>query len=104
MNFAMRFLSRVLPERLRSREVLTDSKRMELLGSVGDHDPCLRAVLDLQQETLEHEFYQAINPQQSDLVRLRACEGMRVAFYNLKRLEDERAKAAEWRKANQSKV
>ena len=76
VTWALRFLSRVLPVRLQSREVLTDTKRFELLGSVGDHDPCLRAVLDLQQETLEHEFYAAIDPQRPDVERLRACEGM----------------------------
>lgn len=98
------FLARLLPERLRVREVLPDTKRMELLATVGDHDPCLRVVLDLQQETLEHEFYAAIDLTRSDVERLRACEGMRVAFYNLKKLEEQRAAAIEWRRNNQANV
>jgi hypothetical protein len=98
VNLALRFLSRVLPARLQQRPELPDPKRRELLATVGDHDPCLRVVLDLQQETLAHEFYAAIDLTRTDGERLRACEGMRVAFYNLKRLEEERAAAIEWRR------
>lgn len=89
----MKLLQRLIPARWRKREVPTSERRVEMLKGVADNDPGFAACMDIQQETLEREFYAAIDFNRSDAERLRACDGMRVAFYNLHRLEEERAQA-----------
>lgn len=90
-------ISRLMPARLRVRPELTPGKRTELWSTVADQDNCLRATVDQLQETLEGEFLVAIDPQRSDTERLRALEGLRIAYWMLKRIEDERDQAKAWR-------
>ena len=97
-------ISRLLPARLRPVPVLETGERTKLFASVNDHDPCLRAVTDRLAETLEGEFLIAIDPTRSDTDKLRACEGMRVAYYNLRFIEDERDAAKAWRKALEEQI
>lgn len=89
----MKFLQRLLPERWRTRHVPSAEERARMLATVGDNDAGFAACMDIMQETLEREFYAAIDFNRSDVERLRACEGMRVSFYNLQRLEAEREAA-----------
>jgi hypothetical protein len=89
----MKFLQRLLPERWRTKLVPTSEARAKMLATVADNDPGFAACQDIQQETLEREFYAAIDFNRTDGERLRACEGMRVAFYTMHRLEGERAAA-----------
>lgn len=98
---AMDFLSRLLPRRLQKVPALEQEERLRLFSTVGDHDPCLRAVTDRLAETLEGEFLVAIDPNRSDVDKLRACEGMRVSYYSLRFIEDERESAKAWRKARE---
>lgn len=92
------FLARLLPARLRRREVLSANQRLELFARVPDNDPCLRAVLDLGQEMLESAFYEVIDPKKPELQRQRATDELRAIYFFLKHLEDSRAQAAQWRK------
>lgn len=89
----MRFLQRLIPERWRTRHVPSSDERVQMLKTVADNDPGFMACMDIQQETLEVEFYAATDPRKSDQERLRACDAMRVALYNMHRLEEERAQA-----------
>ena len=91
------FLSRLVPPLLRTREVLDDTERLRLLANCEANNPVLRAILDRLQETLEYEFHVVIDPQRSNEERLRACEGLRVSYYNLKQIEDDRLRAGELR-------
>lgn len=101
---SLQWLSRLLPPRLRTREVLDaeQHQRRALLANVQDNDPCLRAVLDRLQETMESEFLMVIDTTRSAEERLRACEGLRVCFYQLKFIEEERAAAIEWKNEQQA--
>jgi hypothetical protein len=90
------FLEKLIPKRLRTRAELKENERLLLFSQIQDADPALRAILDRLQETLEAEFYVAIDPGRTDVEKLRSCEGMRVAFFNLKFIEDERDKARDW--------
>jgi len=89
-------LKRLKPERIREVPVLKDEERLRLFASVQDHDPCLKAVLDRLEETLEGEFMVAIDPRRSDNEKLRACEGLRVAYYDLQFIESARQEARAW--------
>lgn len=91
------FLSRLLPKRLQRRAPLANEERLKLLAGVADHDPCLRAVQDLGQELLESEFHRVIDAELPDEQRLRACDGLRMAYYQLRHLEDQHAAAKRWR-------
>jgi hypothetical protein len=86
-------LSRLVPEKFRRRPVIAPEERLKLFATVSDNDNCLRAVTDQMQELLEGEFMTAINPERTDAQRLRACDGMRVAFWSLHNLEAERQAA-----------
>lgn len=99
---ALSWLSRLLPPALRKREVLPPDKRRELWATVSEHDNCLRAVLDRLQETLEGEFHIAIDPTRTDVEKLRALEGLRVCYYQLRMIDEERAAALEWKRENQN--
>lgn len=76
--------------------VPTPEKRLELFSTVTENDNCLRAVLDRLEETLEVEFHTAIDPQRSDAERMRALEGLRISYHNLRMIEQERLEAKEW--------
>lgn len=89
-------LERLLPARLRKTKPIEPDDRMRLFAQVSDGDPCLRGVIDRLQQTLETEFAVAIDPTRSDTEKLRACEGMRISYYNLTFIEQERDKAKEW--------
>ena len=91
-----KFIARLLPERLRPVKNLDPDQRTKLLAGVSEQDPCLRAITDRLAETLEGEFMVVIDPTRSDLDKLRACEGLRVAYWNLRFLEDERTAARAW--------
>lgn len=102
MSPNLAFLARLLPARLRRRPVLAPEKRRELWASVGEHDPCLRAVLDTLQEGFEQEFLVMIDPGRTDGEVLRAAQGLRRAWHTLQQLEDERAEALEWKQRNET--
>ena len=91
------FLSRLLPARLQRRTPMVNEDRLRLLAGVTDTDACLKVVLDIVQELLESEFHAAIDPERPAEQRLRACDGMRIAYFNLHRIEAERASAKAWR-------
>lgn len=91
------WLDRFLPAPLRKREILDRDARAELWEKVVDNDPCLRAVLNLETEMLEAEFFVLVNPQSTEADVNQARAGMRKAFYTLKAIEDERAAAIEER-------
>jgi hypothetical protein len=88
-----RFLESLIPERLRKVKPLLPEQRLKLLSTVADTDNCLRAVEDLLQSHLEQEFFAAIDPRASDAQIVRACQGLRVHYYALQALEEERARA-----------
>jgi hypothetical protein len=90
-------LERLFPARLQATPPPTNEERRKWLANVGDNDPCLKAHLDILQETLEREFYAATSFNSPDVERLRACDGMRVAFLALRQMESERAQAKAWR-------
>lgn len=92
-----KFLYGLLPESLRPRPILEKEMRMRMFATVGDHDPCLLAVVDRLQETMESDFNVAIDPTRTDLDRLRACEGLRVSYWNLHFIEKERTEAKAWK-------
>lgn len=98
------FLSRFVPARLRARETLDREARRELWERVGEHDPCLRAVLELEAEMLEAEFHVLVNPQSNaeDVAQARA--GLRKAFYTLQAIEGERGAALEARQRRESET
>lgn len=91
------FLARLFPARLQVAPTPTHEERRQWLANVGENDPMLKAALDILQETLEREFYAATSFNAPDVERLRACDGMRVAFLALRQIEGERAAAKKWR-------
>ncbi len=94
----LKFLSRLLPERLAPVPALPNEERLKLFSTVGDHDPCLRAVTDGLMESLAVEFQRAILESATDVEKLRAVEGMRAAYYMLRGIENEREAAKAWRR------
>lgn len=92
-----KFLSRLVPERMRKPAVLTDEERLKLLSTVGEHDPCLKAITDGLMKELESEFMQAIRAE-TDLEALRALQRLRAVYAMLHNIEAERIEAKEWLK------
>jgi len=98
-----KFIESLLPARLQKRKALADEERLKLLSTVPDTDNGLRAIEDILTENLLQEFYVVIDPNRDDTTKLRACEGLRVHFYALQKIETERERATEWRKQQEAK-
>ena len=97
-----KFLAHLLPASRRPEEVLTPEKRLQLFSTVTEHDNCLNAVLSQMQETLATEFHVAISTAHNPEQRLRACEGMRLAYHAMQNIEKERAEAHAWRRERET--
>jgi len=91
----MNFLDRFKPKKLRRREPLDGGQRAQWLGNVSEHDPAWRAALDIQEELLEAEFQRVIDPTAPREQVEAARHGLRLAYWTLVRLEDERQRARE---------
>lgn len=97
----LKYLHRLLPERMRPRHSLTPEKRLELFSTVTDHDPCLVAVMDGLTQSLEIEFQTAITVT-TDVEKLRAVERMRAVYSMLHNIESEREQAKALRAARET--
>lgn len=92
------WLDRLLPEKWRRREKPSEEHLRDVFANVRENDPALAAIKTLLEDQLENEAMTAMNMSAADTLRLRACDGLRVTFTLLNRIEDVHARSLEWKK------
>ena len=91
-----KYLARLFPARLRKPAALKDEERLKLFSTVGEHDPCLKVIMDGLMKELEEEFMLAITSD-TDLAKLEALQRARCIYNTLHNIESERLEALKWK-------
>lgn len=107
----------ILPERFRKRKPIQDSTALALLAGLQDNDPILLALMELVSGAAEDEARRALEPVtltwlqdgkllERDEAQARAYQCGRAAALAglIERIENARAEAREWAKAQAAKV